>query len=424
VRSFWSEKIETASRDEIAHLQSERLKAVVKYVYERNKVYRSKLDERSIRPKDIRSLDDLRHLPFTTKEELRKHYPLGMSCVPEEQIREIHMSAGATGSPITMPYTEEDLDQWANCMARCYCMAGIRESEAIQITPSFGLFNGGFGFYHGARKAGLFVIPTGSGNTPKQIKLINDFGVSALAGVVSYGIRIMEILEEQREELPSLRIGIFGAETFSDAMKERLQNGLGIEVFDIYGMTETGGVGTTGMDCEIHSGIHIWEDQYIVEVIDPETERRLDDGEEGELAFTALNRIALPGIRFRSGDISRILSRRKCECGRTHLRISSIKGRTDDMLIVKGVSFYPRQVEEALMSISGVRSHYQIIIEDMDGVKDIRINVEAEEGVTGYMIEKRLKETLGFSPNGDVFRPGELPRRDDRDVRVMHRDRG
>lgn len=424
MRNFWNEKIETASRDEIAHLQSEGLKNVVEYVYERNEVYRSKLDALSIRPKDIRSLESLRYLPFTTKDELRTHYPLGMSCVPAEQIREIHMSAGATGIPVVMPYTEEDLDQWADCMARCYRMAGIRKSEAIQITPSFGLFNGGFGFYHGARKAGLFVIPAGSGNTPRQIKLMNDFGVSALTGVVSYGIRIMEVLEEQREELPSLRIGIFGAEAFSDAMKERLQNGLGIEVFDIYGTTETGGVGTTGMDCEIHSGIHIWEDQYIVEVIDPETERRLDDGEEGELVFTALNRIALPVIRFRSGDISRILSRKKCECGRTHLRIASVKGRTDDMLNVRGVSFYPRQVEEALMSIPGVRSHYQIIIEDMDGVKDIRINVEAEEGVTGFMVEKRLKETLGFSPNGDVYRPGELPRRDDGSVRVVHKDRG
>lgn len=420
--NFWNEKIETASSDETVKLQSERLKAIIKYVYERSEIYRMKMDERSIRPGDIKGLDDLRYLPFTAKEDLRANYPLGMSCVPKEQIREMHMSSGSTGTPVVMPYTEEDLDQWADCMARCYRMAGIREGEAIQITPSFGLFNGGFGFYHGARKAGLFIVPTGAGNTPRQIRLMNDFRVSALTGVVSYGIRIMEVLEEQKEELPYLRVGIFGAEMFSDAMKEKLQNGLGIEVFNIYGMTETGGVGTTGMDCEIHNGIHIWEDQYIVEIIDPQTGKKMDDGEEGELVFTALNRSALPVIRFRSGDVSRILSRERCECGRTHLRIDSIKGRTDDMLIVKGVNFYPRQVEEVLMSIPGVRSHYQIIIEDIDGVKDVRINVEAEEGVTGFIVEKQLKESLGFSPKGDVFKPGELPRQTGKAVRVVHKN--
>jgi len=422
VGNFWNEKIETASSDETVKLQSERLKAIIKYVYERSEIYRMKMDERSIRPGDIKGLDDLRYLPFTAKEDLRANYPLGMSCVPKEQIREMHMSSGSTGTPVVMPYTEEDLDQWADCMARCYRMAGIREGEAIQITPSFGLFNGGFGFYHGARKAGLFIVPTGAGNTPRQIRLMNDFRVSALTGVVSYGIRIMEVLEEQKEELPYLRVGIFGAEMFSDAMKEKLQNGLGIEVFNIYGMTETGGVGTTGMDCEIHNGIHIWEDQYIVEIIDPQTGKKMDDGEEGELVFTALNRSALPVIRFRSGDVSRILSRERCECGRTHLRIDSIKGRTDDMLIVKGVNFYPRQVEEVLMSIPGVRSHYQIIIEDIDGVKDVRINVEAEEGVTGFIVEKQLKESLGFSPKGDVFKPGELPRQTGKAVRVVHKN--
>jgi phenylacetate-CoA ligase len=420
VKVFWNEKLETASADELAHLQSERLKAILKYVYQENEVYRRKFDENSINPRDIKGLHDLKYLPFTTKDDLRTHYPLGMSCVPEERIREIHISSGFTGSPVVMPYTEEDLDQWSECMARCYRMAGLKEGEVIQITPSFGLFNGGFGFYHGARKAGLFIVPTGAGNTPRQIKLMNDFRASAVTGVVSYGIRIMEVLEELKEELPYLRVGIFGAETFSEPMKEKIQNGLGIEVFDVYGMTETGGVGTTGMDCQVHNGIHVWEDQYIIEVIDPETGKPLDDDEEGELVFTALNRIALPVIRFRSGDVSRILSREKCECGRTHLRIAGIKGRTDDMLIVKGVSFYPRQVEEALMSIPGVRSHYQIIIEDIDGVKDIRINVEAEEGVTGYTVEKRLKETLGFSPKGDVFRPGELPRQEGKAVRVVH----
>lgn len=308
-------------------------------------------------------------------------------------------------------------------MARCYRMAGVDEGDTIQITPSFGLFNGGFGFYHGARKAGIFVIPTGAGNTPRQIKLMNDFSVKAVMGVVSYGIRIMEVLQETQQSIPSLKIGMFGAETFSDSMREKIENGLNIEAFDIYGMTETGGVGTTGLDCEAHAGIHVWEDQYIMEVIDPETKKPVADGEEGEIVFTSLNRQAVPVIRFRTGDITRIISRERCACGRTHVRIDRIKGRIDDMLIIKGVNFYPRQIEQALMDIPGVRSHYQIIIEDINGIKDLRINVEAEEGVTGFMVEKHLKEVLGFSPKGDVFKPGELPRQQGKAIRVFFEKR-
>ncbi len=420
---FWNEEVETICRDRLVDLQNKHLRAVVKYVYENNPIYREKFDQALVHPEEVKSCEDLRYLPFTTKEDLRRHYPLSMSCVPKEQLREIHMSSGSTGTPVVMPYTQEDIDQWAECMARCYRMAGIEEGKTIQITPSFGLFNGGFGFYHGARKAGLFVIPTGAGNTPRQIRLLNDFQVYALMGVVSYGVRIMEVLEEERGELPYLKVGMFGAETFSDAMKEKLQNGLGIEVFDIYGLTETGGVGTTGMDCPFHCGIHVWEDQYIVEVIDPDSGQVLDDGEKGEIVFTSLTRKALPVIRFRTGDISRVLSRHRCECGRTHLRIEPITGRTDDMIIIKGVNFYPRQVEEALLSIPGVRNHYQIIIEDINGIKDVRINVEADEGVTGFMVEKRLKEVLGFSPKGDVFSPGTLPRHEGKEVRVIRKDR-
>jgi phenylacetate-CoA ligase len=325
--------------------------------------------------------------------------------------------------PVVMAYNNHDLEQWAECMARCYRMAGIEEGEAIQITPSFGLFNGGFGFYHGARKAGLFIIPTGAGNTKRQIKLMNDFKVKAVMGVVSYGIRIMEVLEETGQTIPSLTIGMFGAETFSDAMREKIENGLGIEAFDIYGMTETGGVGTTGMDCEAHNGIHIWEDQYILEVIDPQTRKPVEDGEEGEVVFTSLNRESIPVIRFRTGDISRVVSRQPCPCGRTHVRIDRIKGRVDDMLIVKGVNFYPRQIEQALMNIPGVKSHYQIIIEDINGVKDLRVNVEADEGVTGYIVEKHLKEVLGFSPKGDVFKPGTLERQEGKAQRIFYEKR-
>ncbi|MGA1844200.1 MAG: phenylacetate--CoA ligase family protein [bacterium] len=420
---YWNEEMERSSLDELRAFQLERLKELVQWAYGRSEYHKNRFKEAGVDPKGIDSLDDLIHLPFMSKEDFRVHYPLGMLCADRETLREMHMSSGSTGMPVVMAYNEHDLDQWAECMARCYRMAGIAQGEVIQITPSFGLFNGGFGFYHGARKAGLFVIPTGAGNTPRQIKLMNDFKVKAIMGVVSYGIRIMEVLDGTGQAIPSLKIGMFGAETFSDAMREKIENGLGIEAFDIYGMTETGGVGTTGMDCETHSGIHVWEDQYIMEIIDPETKRPVPDGTEGEVVFTSLNREAIPVIRFRTGDISRVISRERCECGRTHVRIDRITGRIDDMLIVKGVNFFPRQIEQALMDIPGVRSHYQIIIEDMNGIKDVRINVEADEGVTGFVVEKHLKEVLGFSPKGDVFKPGTLPRQEGKAQRVFFQEK-
>lgn len=417
---FWNEKAETMSRDEIAALQLTRLRDVAQWAYERNSFYKAKMDAADFMPGDISSLEDVENCPCIDKNDFRDHYPLGMLCVDKTELREMHMSSGSTGTPVVMAYNNNDLDQWAECMARCYYMAGLAQGDSIQITPSFGLFNGGFGFYHGARKAGMFIIPTGAGNTPRQVKLMNDFGVKGLMGVVSYGTRIMEYLEEEKLDLPALKIGMFGAETFSDMMREKIQSGLGIEAFDIYGMTETGGVGTTGMDCKAHNGIHVWEDQYICEIIDPNTGKAVPDGEEGEVVFTSLTRQSIPVIRFKTGDLTRILTREKCACGRTSLRLDRITGRRDDMLIVKGVNFFPKQVEQALMEIPGVCSHYQIIIEEVDGVKDVRINVEAEEGVTGFIVEKKLKEVLGFSPKGDVFKPGELPRQEGKAVRVFY----
>jgi phenylacetate-CoA ligase len=418
----WNQTAETLSRDELAAHQLKRLQAVVKHAYEHSEFYHTRLDKTGVTPRDLEVIEDVRHLPFISKEDFRLAYPLGMLCVDRRQVREMHMSSGSSGSPVVMAYTEGDLDQWAECMSRCYRMTGLEAGDTIQITPSFGLFNGGFGFYHGARKAGQFVIPAGSGNTPRQIKLMNDFQVKGLMGVVSYGIRIMEVLQEQKTEIPSLKIGMFGAETFSDSLREKIENGLGIEAFDIYGMTETGGVGTTGMDCPYHCGIHVWEDQYLVELVDRWTGQPVEDGQPGEIVFTSLHREAMPIIRFRSGDLTRVLSRKKCECGRTSLRIDRITGRVDDMLIIKGVNFFPRQIEQALMEIPGVLSHYQIIVEENDGVRDLRINVETEPGVTGFVVEKHLKERLGFSPKGDVFPPGALTRQEGKAVRVFYQN--
>ncbi|MFI4912546.1 MAG: phenylacetate--CoA ligase family protein [Sedimentisphaeraceae bacterium JB056] len=417
---FFNPQFETLSQDEIKHLQLERLKDRLKHVYNNNAIQKKRFDEKGVNPEDIKTLEDIELLPIMDKELLRTSYPMGLSCVDQSQIKEMHMSSGSTGTPVVMPYTANDLAQWAECMARCYYMAGGQENDTVQITPSFGLFNGGFGMYHGARAAGMFVIPAGAGNTERQIKLAGDFGTKVLTGVVSYGIRIMEVMQELGKELPDLKIGIFGAEAFSEGMKEKLEKGLGIDVYDIYGMTETGGVGTLGMDCCAHNGIHVWEDHYIVEVVDPNTGKSVPDGDHGELIFTSLTRKALPVIRFKTGDLSRVVSREKCDCGRTHIKIEAITGRVDDMLIVKGVNFWPKQVEQALMQIPGIGSNYQIILENTGGVQNVRVNVEADGSVTGHMVCKVLKEALGFAPEGDVFPIGGLPRQEGKAIRVFH----
>ncbi|MCQ2367411.1 MAG: phenylacetate--CoA ligase [Kiritimatiellae bacterium] len=419
---MWNRAAETMSRDELNKVQLEGLKKSLRRVWG-NEFYRSRLLKSGITsPEEVKSLDDLKKLPFFTKDDFREAYPLKMNCVDRKELLEFHMSSGSTGTPVVMAYTKNDLNQWAECMARCYAMAGLEKGDALQIMPTFGLFNGGFGCYHGSRKAGLFTIPASSGNTERQIRLMRDFHAKGFVSVVSYVPRIMEMLDAQEDhDIPSLRVGIFGSETFSDEMRRKIEKRLHIECFDIYGMTETGGIGTTGQDCKEHCGIHVWEDQYITEIIDPVTGEVLPDGEYGEAVFTSLTREAMPIIRYRTHDITRILSREKCACGRTSLRIDRITGRTDDMLIVKGVNFYPRQVEQALMEIPGVKDEFQIILEERHGMTDVTINVEAEEGVTGHMVAKHLRERLGFLPKGDVFPVGSLPRNEGKAKRVIRR---
>ncbi|MBQ1569204.1 MAG: phenylacetate--CoA ligase [Kiritimatiellae bacterium] len=421
---YFNEKAETMSRDELAAAQLKGLRFSVEQAW-KSEFSRGLLKKGGLSgPADIRSLDDLAKLPFLTKDDFRDAYPLKMLTVPRDTIREFHQSSGSTGTPVVMAYNEHDLDQWAECMARCFVMAGLEPGDAFQIMPTFGLFNGGFGCYHGCRKANLFCVPASSGNTERQIKLMRDFGVKGFCSVVSYVPRIIEKLDAEPSgdrDIPSLEVGIFGSETFSDEMRRRIESRLHIECFDIYGMTETGGIGTTGQDCRAHRGIHVWEDQYITEIIDPATGKVLPDGEYGEIVFTSLTREAMPIIRYRTHDITRILSREKCECGRTSLRIDRITGRTDDMLIVKGVNFYPRQVEQALMEIPGVKDEFQIILEEHNGMTDVTVNVEAEPGVTGHTVAKHLRERLGFLPKGDVFPVGSLPRTEGKAKRVIRR---
>ena len=404
---FWNREIETMSRDALEALQLKGLQKTLKRVWT-SPWWRDLLHKRGMSdPQDVKSLEDLRNLPFLTKEDFREAYPLKMSTVDRKELLEFHMSSGSTGTPVVMAYTKNDLNQWA---------------DTFQIMPTFGLFNGGFGCYHGCRKAGLFCVPASSGNTERQIKLMRDFRVKGFCSVVSYVPRIIEKLDADASgdhDIPSLRVGVFGSETFSDEMRKKIEKRLHIECFDIYGMTETGGIGTTGQDCSAHAGIHVWDDYYITEVIDPATGKNVPDGEYGEVVFTSLSREAMPIIRYRTHDISRIISREKCACGRTHIRIDRITGRTDDMLIVKGVNFYPRQVEQALMEIPGVKDEFQIILEEHNGMTDVTINVEAEPGVTGHTVAKHLRERLGFLPKGDVFPVGALPRSEGKAKRVI-----
>lgn len=417
--NYLNKELETMDRKHIAELQNERLKAIIAHTAKNSPWSAERYRQAGIDPFNFKGLSELHKLPFSSKADFREQYPLGMSCVPIDKLAEMHMSSGSTGTPVVMPMTQHDLKQWSQIMGRCYIMSGAKKGDTCQITPAFGLFNGGFGCYHGAREAGLFVVPTGSGNTVRQIKLAKDFGTRVLVSVVSYSIRLMEILEQTKQTLPELEIGIFGAESFSPEMKKRIHDGLGIDAFDIYGMTETGGIGL-GMDCPAHEGIHIWEDHYIVEIVDHDTGEPVPDGEFGEVVITALTREALPVIRFKTSDRGRILTREKCACGRTHLRLDTISGRLDDMLIISGVNFFPSQIEQSLLKIPGVLPNYQIVIRDNHGIKSLRVNVEAEEGVTGFMVEKQLKEDLGFSPEGDIYKPGELPRTEGKAKRIIY----
>ncbi len=421
---FFNPEVETMPQATLQDLQDKLLRQLIARVYASNDFFHQFLNEAGIDPARFGGLSDLEKLPFMKKTTFREQYPDKMCCVPKSEIREMHMSSGTSGTPVMMLYTENDLDQWATCMARCLRMAGVAAHDVFQLTPGLGLFNGGFGCYHGGRKAECFVIPAGPGNTPRQLKLMQDLHTNAFLCVVSYGARILEVLQEQKITLPDLKVGIFGAETFPDATKDKLRKGFGIDVFDIYGMTETGGIGTLGQDCVMHDGIHVWEDQYICEIINPDTGRQVPDGETGELVVTSLTREAIPVIRYRTGDLTRVLSRDTCGCGRTHIRLAPITGRVDDMIIIKGVNIFPSQIEHCLMQIPGVCGEYQIFIDEVDGFRKLYVKVETEPNVTGYMVSRQLKESLGFAVDGEVVPFGTLPRAEGKAKRVFYLKNG
>ncbi|MEG9194645.1 MAG: phenylacetate--CoA ligase family protein [Candidatus Methanoglobus sp.] len=398
------------SRREIEEIKQKRLRHTLKYVYENSEFYRRKfngIDLDKITPETISKL------PFTTKQELRDAYPLKICCVPKEKIVRIQMSGGTTGQPVIVPYTRRDVEQWKEMVLRAFEIAGITQKDVIQITPAFGLWNGGFGFHFAADAINAFVIPIGAGNTRNQIRFMIDFGTTVLCATASYPMRIAEVAEElgiKPAELPVEKM-LLGAEPWSDEMRNRIEETFEARTYDIPGLTEMGGVGTVGFECPLRMGLHMWEDNYIVEVVDPKTGEVLDEGEEGEIVYTAINREAMPLIRYRSGEISEIVSKERCECGIEHITLRRIKGRTDDMIIHSGAKFYPSDVERILAG-------YGITQYKIEVGSEVRVLFEGDSRLISK-IAKDFREFIGINPEIVALQKGALERFEGKAKRVV-----
>lgn len=415
-------EFEKMEREALVRLQIQRLKTTLDRIHAVNPFYLERIG--GLTSKEINRIEDIQKFPLMTKDDLRDGYPYKFSCARPAEFMRFHMSSGTTGTPIINPYTKNDIKQWGDIMARCYAAAGLTSEDVIQITPSFGLFNGGFGFHYGAEALGAMIVPIGAGRTALQLQFLKDLRVSCITAIASYPLRLVEVAEKEGFDFKAvpLRVGIFGSEVWSDEMRARIEDKLDIESFDIIGMTETGGVGL-GIDCAAHDGIHVWEDDYLVEIINPETGAVLEDGEEGEMIVTTLNREGLPLIRYRTRDITAIISREPCDCGRTSLRIKRLKGRNDDMLKIKGVNFYPRQIESILMKRRELGNHYQIVIEKIKGRDTLTVMVESRTEVSQEVssaISADIYDMLGFHVDKLDFLPEEtLPRVPGKAVRVV-----
>jgi len=420
-------RFEQMDRMSLKELQLERLIKTVDRITKQNSFYAHWLN--NISSQDISKLDDIQKFPFLTKDDLRDGYPYKYACADPATFMRMHMSSGTTGIPVINPFTRNDIDQWASIMARCYCAAGVGPHDVVQITPSFGLFNGGFGFHYGAEKLGAMIIPIGAGRSLLQLQFLKDFNVSVLTAIASYPLRLMEVARKENYDFKktNLRVVILGAEVWSDEMRKRIEDTMGVTSYDIIGMTETGGVGL-GIDCSARKGIHIWEDEYLVEIIDPATGQVLPDGQEGEMVVTTLTREGLPLVRYRTRDITAIMTREICSCGRTSLRIQRLKGRNDDMLKIKGVNFYPQQLEGILMTKKQLGNHYQIVLEKIKGRDNVTIMIESQSAVTQGLSEEldtEIYDLLGFHVDRLDFLPeGTIPRTPGKAVRVVDKRTG
>ena len=424
---FWDEKIETMPLKDLKELQLARLKKVVKMAYEKNAIYREKFKKAGIKPDDIKSLDDLSKIPFLTKEELRNYYPFGLLCVEMDEVVEINASSGTTGKPVVGTYTKHDLEIWADVMARSLWANGLRKSDILQNAYGYGLFTGAHGFEKGAQKIGATVIPISSGNTKRQINIMKDFGTTAIAATPSYALYMAEVAREMGYE-PSkdfkLHLGLFGAEAWSDEMRKKIEETWGIVAHEHYGLTEIIGPGVVS-ECE-EKKLHINADHFLAEIIDPKTGERLEPGEEGELVFTTLTKEAFPAIRFRTRDIASY-SEEPCECGRTLPIQSRIKGRSDDMMKVKGVIVFPRQIEEAIMHVDGVSGNYQLVKTKKHEMTTLHVRVEPTEerykegnlDELAKRIEDEIYAILNLHLPVEIVKPGTLPRSEGKAKRIV-----
>lgn len=419
-------ELETMTRPEIEKLQMERLKTTLQRCMNAP-FYKKRFEEHGLKPEDIRSLEDLRKIPFTTKQDLRDNYPFGMSVVPLEQVVRLHSSSGTTGTPTVILHTQKDLDEWANAVARCLYMVGLRPGDIFQNSSGYGMFTGGLGFQYGAERLGMLTVPAAAGNTKRQIKFITDFGTTALHAIPSYAGRLYEVMEEMgidpRRDT-KLRTLIIGAEPHSDQQRRRIEDMLGVKAYNSFGMSEMCGPGVA-FECPEQNGMHIWEDYYIVEIVDPETLEPVPEGEVGELILTTINREAMPLLRYRTRDLTRILPG-ECPCGRHHKRLDRMKGRSDDMMILKGVNIFPIQIENILMQFKELGSDYLITLTNLEANDEMTVEVELNEFIDDYgfmqrltkEITRQLKDEILITPTVKLVPKGSLPKQEGKAIRV------
>lgn len=427
---LYNEEFETLPRLALEALQLKRLMSTVERVYSRVPFYRAVLDRAGVRPDDIRSLADLRRLPFTTKQEMRDSYPYNLFAAPMEEIVRIHASSGTTGKPTVVGYTQRDISTWAELMARSFVAAGAHRGDIIHNAYGYGLFTGGLGAHYGAERLGASVIPISGGNTKRQVMIMRDFGSTVLTCTPSYSLFMAEEAREEGIEFRDLklRVGIFGAEPWSETMRGEIESKLNLSAIDIYGLSEIMGPGVAIECIEAKQGLHIWEDHFIPEIIDPESGEVLPEGEKGELVITTIMKEGIPLLRYRTRDITSI-TYEQCVCGRTHARLARMSGRSDDMLIIRGVNVFPSQIESILMRIEGVEPYYLLIIDRKDNLDTLEIQVEVDERLfsdevkilqsLAHSIEKEIKDLLGVTCKVRLVEPKTITRSEGKAKRVI-----
>jgi phenylacetate-CoA ligase len=425
----WDPRIEEMPKADLQRMQYKLLKSLVYRLYSFSQFYHDRMKEQKVHPDDIRELSDVKKLPFMFKRDLRDNYPDKIFTASQEELVRYHVSSGTTGKPTVVGYTQKDLDSWTTSLARALTSIGLGRGDVIQVSYGYGLFTGGLGMHYGAERIGATVLPTSVGNTERQIELMQDLGATAIACTPSYLLHIGEVAEKMGISIKkdtALQTGILGAEPWTEGMRNRIQDWLGIKAYDIYGTSELSGPMFT--ECSEQKGFHIWSDIALVEIIDPKTEEPLENGENGELTITILQKEALPMIRYRIGDISS-MDDSICDCGRTHPRIHRIKGRVDDMLIIRGINVFPSQVEYALMAIPEVGQHFQIVVERKGALDDMLVRVELNkesfsDKINDLMhvrqkVEHRLRNSLNVNVDVELVEPGSLPRFEGKSKKVI-----